>query len=220
MPPVCAARWKTIWQPLTARRAFSNSRRSQSRLRGTTMSAGSTPRAWTRCSTTHEPMKPAPPVTRIFLPGKNCLTPGGLPVDPRGPPFAVLGVPLDRLARAFFPRVLGRPSGEPVELAVVDAQLLDLALAETRPPFRIGAELLRPPVPELLAGADDEGVPVEDRDRRAVAVHVDVARGAVERGVEVAAHPVLHEAEVALRLHVAQRDHVAGQGLGDDGRGD
>src|ERR1700730_3717823 len=220
MPPVCAARWIKIWPPLHARRAFSSSRRSQSRLRGTTMSAGSTPRVWTRWSTTKDPMKPAPPVTRIFLPLKNCVTPDGLPVDPRGPPFAVLGVPLDRLANAFFPRVFGRPPGELVELAEIDAGILDLALAEARPPFRVGLELLGAPVPQLLAGPDDELVPVEDRDRRPVAVHVDVAGGAVERGADVAAHPVLDEAEVAPRPHVPQGDHVARQRLGDDGRRD
>src|SRR5256886_10466266 len=146
MPPVWAARWNTIWQPFTARRACSNSRRSQSRLRGTTMSAGSTPRAVTRCSTTKEPMKPAPPVIRIFFPAKNSVTRGGLPVDPGGPALAVLGVPLDALAHALLPRVLGRPPGELVELAVIDAQLLDLALAQARPPFRVGPELLRAPV--------------------------------------------------------------------------
>src|SRR2546422_231709 len=200
MPPVWAARWNTIWQPFTARRACSNSRRSQSRLRGTTMSAGSTPRAVTRCSTTKEPMKPAPPVIRIFFPAKKSVTRGGLPVDPGGPALAMLGVPLDALAHALLPRVLGRPPGELVELAVIDAQLLDLALAQARPPFRVGLELLRAPVAELLAGPDDELVPVEDRDGSAVAVHVDVAGRAEEGGVDVAAHAVLHEAVLVAHL--------------------
>src|SRR3989442_10750010 len=82
------------------------------------MSAGSTPRAVTRCSTTKGPMKPAPPVIRIFFPAKNSVTRGGLPVDPGGPALAMLGVPLDALAHALLPRVLGRPPGELVELAV------------------------------------------------------------------------------------------------------
>src|SRR5512132_307332 len=156
MPPVRAARCTTMRHPLTARRAFSKSRRSQSRLRGTTMSAGSTPRSLTRWSTTKEPMNPAPPVTRIFLPAKNPLTRARLPIDPRGPPLAVLGIPLDRLARALLPRVLRHPARQLVELAVVHPQLLHFALAEARAPFRIGLQLLLAPVAEVLAAADDE----------------------------------------------------------------
>src|SRR5262249_37571070 len=164
---------------------------------------------------------PAPPSARDRLAAANQPRHAAcLPVYPRRPALTILRVPLDRLPHAFLAGELGRPAGQLVELAEVDAELLDFTLTEARAPLGVGLELLLAPVAELLAGAHDQVVPVEDRDGLAVAVHVDVARRPEERRVDVPAHAVLDEAEVALGAHVAELHHVAPQRLRDDRAGD
>ena len=75
------------------------------------------------------------------------------PIDARHPSVAAVDIPLDGLTQTILPGVLGLPSRQLMEAAVVHSQFHDLAYSQSTPTLGTGPEFLLTPVTSFLADA-------------------------------------------------------------------